>query len=42
MVDDNNRLVCIVAQADIALESHNEKAVGEVVEKISEPSHRSH
>ena len=34
VVDENNRLVGILAQADIALEV-KEKAVGEMVEEIS-------
>jgi CBS domain-containing protein len=36
VVDDENRLVGVVAQADIALEA-KEKAVGEMVEEISRP-----
>jgi CBS domain-containing protein len=37
-VVENDRLVGIVAQADIAL-GENEKKTGELVEAISEPSH---
>ena len=37
VVDDNNRLIGIVAQADIALDGPSEKDVGELVERISEP-----
>jgi CBS domain-containing protein len=40
IVDDNNCLVGIVAQADLALEGPSDRAVGEVVEKISEPGSR--
>ena len=40
VVDDNNQLVGIIAQADIALEGAGDKAVGDVVEKISEPGRR--
>lgn len=40
VVDDNNRLIGIVAQADLALEGPSDRAVGEVVERISEPGHR--
>jgi CBS domain-containing protein len=36
VVDDDNRLVGVVAQADVALEAR-EKTVGEVVEEISRP-----
>jgi CBS domain-containing protein len=36
VVDDDNRLVGVIAQADVALEA-KEKAVGEVVEEISRP-----
>jgi CBS domain-containing protein len=36
VVDDENRLVGVVSQADIALEA-KEKAVGEMVEEISRP-----
>ena len=41
IVDDNNCLVGIVAQADLALDGPSDRAVGEVVEKISEPGRRS-
>jgi CBS domain-containing protein len=40
IVDDNNCLVGIVAQADLALDGPSDRAVGEVVEKISEPGGR--
>ena len=40
VVDDNNQLVGIIAQADIALEGAGDRAVGDVVEKISEPGRR--
>jgi CBS domain-containing protein len=36
VVDDENRLVGVVSQADVALEA-KEKAVGELVEEISKP-----
>jgi CBS domain-containing protein len=36
VVDDDNRLVGVLAQADVALEA-KEKAVGEMVEGISKP-----
>jgi CBS domain-containing protein len=36
VVDDDNRLIGVLAQADIALEA-KEKAVGEMVEGISRP-----
>ena len=36
VVDDDNRLVGVVSQADVALEAR-EKAVGETVEEISRP-----
>ena len=36
VVDEDNRLVGIVSQADVALEA-KEKAVGEMVEEISKP-----
>jgi CBS domain-containing protein len=43
VVDDDNRLVGIIAQADVALEA-KEKAIGEMVEEISKepagPRHR--
>lgn len=41
VVDDSDRLVGIIAQADIALDGPGDKAIGDVVEKISEPG-RSH
>jgi CBS domain-containing protein len=37
IVDDSDRLVGIVAQADLALDGPSDRAVGDVVEKISEP-----
>ena len=37
VVDDNNCLIGIVAQADLALEGPSDRAVGDVIEKISEP-----
>lgn len=37
VVDDDNRIVGIIAQADLALEGPGDKEVGEVVERISEP-----
>ncbi len=40
VVDDSDRLVGIIAQADIALEGPSDQAVGDVVEKISEPPGR--
>ena len=36
VVDDENRLVGVVSQADVAIEAR-EKAVGEMVEEISRP-----
>ena len=36
VVDDDNRLIGVLAQADVALEA-KEKAVGEMVEGISKP-----
>jgi CBS domain-containing protein len=43
VVDDDNRLVGVIAQADVALEA-KEKAIGEMVEEISKepagPRHR--
>ncbi len=36
VVDEDNRLVGVLAQADVALEA-KEKAVGEMVEEISKP-----
>jgi len=36
VVDDDNRLIGVLAQADVALEA-KEKAVGEMVEEISRP-----
>jgi CBS domain-containing protein len=36
VVDDDNRLVGVVSQADVAMEA-KEKAVGEMVEEISRP-----
>lgn len=36
VVDDENRLVGVVAQADVAMQA-KEKAVGEMVEEISQP-----
>lgn len=40
VVDDNNHLVGIIAQADLALDTGDDRKVGEVVEKISEPTRR--
>jgi len=40
VVDDDHRIVGIIAQADIALEGPSDKKVGEVVERISEPGGR--
>jgi CBS domain-containing protein len=40
VIDDNNVLIGIVAQADIALDGQSEKAVGDLVERISEPGGR--
>jgi CBS domain-containing protein len=37
VVDDENRLVGVVSQADIALEAHD-KSVGEMVAEISKPA----
>ena len=36
VIDDENRLVGVVSQADVAMEA-KEKAVGEMVEEISKP-----
>jgi CBS domain-containing protein len=41
VVEGNNRLVGIIAQADIAERGPSEKEVGKVVEKISQPSGKS-
>ncbi len=38
VVDDENRLVGVVSQADIALEA-KDKSVGEMVAEISKPGH---
>ncbi len=38
VVDDDNRLVGVVSQADIALEA-KDKSVGEMVAEISKPGH---
>jgi CBS domain-containing protein len=40
VVEDGNRLVGIIAQADLATQGAGDKAVGDVVEKISEPGGR--
>jgi len=40
VVDEDNRVVGIIAQADLALEGPGDKKVGEVVERISEPAGR--
>src|SRR5688572_22020114 len=40
VVEDANRLVGIIAQADLATQGAGDKAVGDVVEKISEPGGR--
>jgi len=37
VVDDDNRVVGIIAQADLALEGPGDRKVGEVVERISKP-----
>ena len=37
IIDDSDRLVGIIAQADLALDGPSDRAVGDVVEKISEP-----
>jgi len=37
VVDDDNRVLGIIAQADLALEGPGDRKVGEVVERISEP-----
>ena len=37
VVDDENRVIGIIAQADIALEGPGDRKVGEFVERISEP-----
>jgi CBS-domain-containing membrane protein len=39
VVDDENRLVGVVSQADVALEERDE-SVGEMVAEISKPSQR--
>ncbi len=41
VVEGDNRLVGIIAQADIAERGPSEKEVGKVVEKISEPGRKS-
>jgi CBS domain-containing protein len=38
IVDDNNCLVGIVAQADLALDGASDRAVGDGVERISKPA----
>lgn len=40
VVDESNRLVGIIAQADVALGGSPREQVGKVVEKISEPERR--
>ena len=40
VVEDGNRLVGIIAQADLATQGAGDKAVGDVVEKISEPGRK--
>ena len=40
VVDESDRLVGIIAQADVALEGPGDREVGQVVERISEPSRR--
>jgi len=40
VVDDGDRLVGIIAQADVALEGPGDREVGQVVERISEPNRR--
>jgi CBS domain-containing protein len=37
VVDDNQRVIGIVAQADLALDTSRDREVGKTVEKISEP-----
>jgi CBS domain-containing protein len=37
IVDDNNCLIGIVAQADLALEGADDRALGDLVEKVSQP-----
>ena len=39
VVDDSDRLIGIIATADLALEGPSDKATGQVMEKISEPGH---
>jgi CBS domain-containing protein len=41
VIEGDNRLVGIIAQADIAERGPSEKEVGQVVEKISQPSGKS-
>ncbi len=40
VVDASDRLVGIIAQADVVLDGASDREVGQVVEKISEPRHR--
>jgi CBS domain-containing protein len=40
VIDDSDRLVGIIAQADLALDGPSDQAVGDVVEKISEPGNK--
>lgn len=41
VLDEDYRLVGIIAQADIATRGAKEKEIGELVERISEPGHRN-
>jgi CBS domain-containing protein len=41
VIDDSDRLLGIIAQADIALEGPGGKATGDIVERISEPGRRT-
>ena len=38
VLDENNKLVGIIALGDLALESQDRKLKGEILEKVSEPS----
>jgi CBS domain-containing protein len=37
VVDEQNRLIGIIAQADVATQGHDNKKTGEMVRDISEP-----
>jgi CBS domain-containing protein len=39
VVDSSNRIVGIIAQADVAMHSENAKQTAKVVEEISKPAH---